>query len=199
MGVGAHRHAERTGEAKVGEFEHTGAVDQQILRFQVAVQHAVGVAERNTGDELVQVRLSNGEREGERRAEDKTRQKRSEWMSNLIHISSKTKAKQSKKEPQASKQTNKERSLYLDQERVHFLLAHSVHILLEVLVQELEHQIQLIVLVNGVFQATTQQATVGQGRAEQSRAGVERRGDKQGAGQKRPRVSVTAKSGVKRR
>ncbi len=57
VGVVAHRDAEGAGEPEVGQLELAGAVDEQVLRLEVAVQDAEGVAVRNAVDELVKVRL----------------------------------------------------------------------------------------------------------------------------------------------
>lgn len=53
VGEGIDRDAERTGEAEIGKFELAFVVDEEVLRFQVAVQNAVFVAECNALKELV--------------------------------------------------------------------------------------------------------------------------------------------------
>lgn len=52
VGVGAQRDAEGAREAKVGELEVVPFVDQQVLRLEVAVQDAVGMAVEQAGVEL---------------------------------------------------------------------------------------------------------------------------------------------------
>lgn len=47
VGVSPHWDAEGAREAEVGELEHAVAVDEEVLRLQVAVQHAVCMAERD--------------------------------------------------------------------------------------------------------------------------------------------------------
>lgn len=47
VGEGVHGDAESARKTKVADLELAAAVDQQVLRLQVAVQHAVGVAEGN--------------------------------------------------------------------------------------------------------------------------------------------------------
>lgn len=53
MGVGAQRHTESACESEIGEFEVTGAIDEEILRFEVAVKDAMGVAVADALQELV--------------------------------------------------------------------------------------------------------------------------------------------------
>ena len=50
--VRAHGDAERAREPKVGELELALAVDEQVLRLEVAVQHAVEVAVRDAVEQL---------------------------------------------------------------------------------------------------------------------------------------------------
>lgn len=53
VGVGAQGDAEGAREPEVGEFEVAGAVDEEVLGFQVAVEDAVGVAVAYAEEELV--------------------------------------------------------------------------------------------------------------------------------------------------
>ena len=53
IGEGVNRDAEGAGEAEVGELELALLVDEQVLRLQVPVQHAVLVAEGDAPEELV--------------------------------------------------------------------------------------------------------------------------------------------------
>ena len=55
--VGSDGDAERSGEAEVCEFDGAVSVDEEVLRLQVAVQHAVRVAVGDARQELVQVAL----------------------------------------------------------------------------------------------------------------------------------------------
>lgn len=48
MGVGAERHTKRSRESEIPQLEVTIAVNQEILRLQIAVQHAVAVTVANT-------------------------------------------------------------------------------------------------------------------------------------------------------
>jgi hypothetical protein len=52
MGVRAQGHAKGAREAKVGQLQVALAVDEQVLRLQVAVQHAVAVAVAHTEHQL---------------------------------------------------------------------------------------------------------------------------------------------------
>ena len=51
------RDRKRARQAEIGELQHAVAVDQQVLRLQIAVQHAVRVAERQAPQHLLQVGL----------------------------------------------------------------------------------------------------------------------------------------------
>ena len=53
VGVGAEGHAEGPREPEVGEFEVAFFVDEEVLGFEVAVQHAVGVAVARSFEQLV--------------------------------------------------------------------------------------------------------------------------------------------------
>ena len=53
MGVGAQGDAEGAGEAEVGEFQVARAIDEEVLRFQVAVEDPVGMAVADAEEELV--------------------------------------------------------------------------------------------------------------------------------------------------
>lgn len=53
VGIGAERDTKGTGETKVGELEVTFAVDEKVLRLQVAVEDAVCVAVVKTANELI--------------------------------------------------------------------------------------------------------------------------------------------------
>ena len=44
-------------QPKVGQLGLAGGVDQQVLRLEVTVQHAVGVAKCDAGQQLLQVGL----------------------------------------------------------------------------------------------------------------------------------------------
>lgn len=52
VSIRAQRHAKRPSKTKIGELEIALTIDEQILWFQIAVQHAVAVAEFHPGDEL---------------------------------------------------------------------------------------------------------------------------------------------------
>mmetsp|Transcript_18188 Transcript_18188/g.51805 ORF Transcript_18188/g.51805 Transcript_18188/m.51805 type:complete len:352 (-) Transcript_18188:40-1095(-) len=54
-----HRHGVRSRQAEVGEFQPQLRVDQQVLRLQVAMQDAVGVAELGSPAELERHRLDD--------------------------------------------------------------------------------------------------------------------------------------------
>jgi hypothetical protein len=58
--VTADGDAKRPCQAKVGQLQLAFPVDEQVLRFQVAVQHAVVVAVRHACEQLVQKRLDDG-------------------------------------------------------------------------------------------------------------------------------------------
>lgn len=53
VGVGAQRDTKGSGQTEIGELEVALLVNEQILRLQVAVQNAVGVAVADTGAQLV--------------------------------------------------------------------------------------------------------------------------------------------------
>ena len=53
VGVGAQGDAEGAGEAEVGEFQVARAIDEEVLRFQVAVEDPVGMAVADAEEELV--------------------------------------------------------------------------------------------------------------------------------------------------
>lgn len=53
VGVGAERDTKGSGQTKIGELEVALLVNEQVLRLQVAVKNAVGVAVANTGAQLV--------------------------------------------------------------------------------------------------------------------------------------------------
>ena len=53
VGEGVDRDPKGAGETKVGEFELAFVVDQKVLRFEVAVENTVVVAEGDTLEELV--------------------------------------------------------------------------------------------------------------------------------------------------
>lgn len=53
MGVGAQGYTKGTGQTKVGQLQVTLLVDQQVLRLEVAVQDAMGVAEADAMAELI--------------------------------------------------------------------------------------------------------------------------------------------------
>ena len=57
MRVDADGNAERAREPEVGELDDAVAVDEQVLRLEVAVQHAPLVAEENRLEDLVRVAL----------------------------------------------------------------------------------------------------------------------------------------------
>ena len=57
MSVGADGDLESPGKAKVSDFEHTVAVDQEVLRLEVAVHDPACVAEVHSARQLVHVRL----------------------------------------------------------------------------------------------------------------------------------------------
>mmetsp|Transcript_102923 Transcript_102923/g.320739 ORF Transcript_102923/g.320739 Transcript_102923/m.320739 type:complete len:253 (-) Transcript_102923:374-1132(-) len=54
VGVTPHRNAEGTCQAKVGQLESSLPVDQEVLRLQIAVEHAVLVAVRYAPQQLVE-------------------------------------------------------------------------------------------------------------------------------------------------
>lgn len=47
MRENSYRHTESSAETEVGHFDESLVVDQQILRFQVSVQHPPHVTEQN--------------------------------------------------------------------------------------------------------------------------------------------------------
>ena len=53
VGVGAQWNTEGTGQTEVGEFEVALLVDEQVLWFEIAVEHAVGVAVAHALEKLV--------------------------------------------------------------------------------------------------------------------------------------------------
>lgn len=53
MGVGSQWDTESAGQAEIGQLQVALLVDQQILRFEIAMQNSMGVAEVNASDELV--------------------------------------------------------------------------------------------------------------------------------------------------
>lgn len=55
--VGAHGHPEGASQAEVGQFDGAVGVDEQVLGLEVAVQHAVRVAEGQALQQLEQVAL----------------------------------------------------------------------------------------------------------------------------------------------
>lgn len=54
--VGANGDAKRPCETEVGQLDGAVAVDEEVLRLEIAVQDAVGVAELNALEQLVPVR-----------------------------------------------------------------------------------------------------------------------------------------------
>jgi hypothetical protein len=57
VGVAAHGDAKRAGQTKVGQLERALAVNEQVVRLEVAVQHAPRVAIVNARQQLVQIAL----------------------------------------------------------------------------------------------------------------------------------------------
>ena len=65
MGVGTQRDAEGACEAKVGQLQVALAVDEQVLRLEVAVQHAAAVAVADAFAQLFHKLLDDGGAEPE--------------------------------------------------------------------------------------------------------------------------------------
>lgn len=57
MSVRAYRHTECTCQPEVCQFDITSPINQQVLRLQIPVQHAVHVAVRYAFQKLIQVAL----------------------------------------------------------------------------------------------------------------------------------------------
>jgi hypothetical protein len=53
--IDAQRHAERARESEIRNLERAVPINEQIVRLQIAVQHAVRVAKGNAAQQLVQV------------------------------------------------------------------------------------------------------------------------------------------------
>ncbi len=62
----AQRHGEGAGKAKVGQLQYAVPVHQHVLRLEVPVHDAAGVARFQAPEQLVQVRLQVGSAQGER-------------------------------------------------------------------------------------------------------------------------------------
>ncbi len=62
MGVCSDRDTKRPGQSKVSQFDHALAADEDVLWFEVSVQHTVGVTEGDAIQHLVQVALQGGGR-----------------------------------------------------------------------------------------------------------------------------------------
>jgi len=60
VGVGAQRNAKGTSETEIGELQVAVAVDEQVLRLQVAVEHSVAVAVANALAQLAHELLDDG-------------------------------------------------------------------------------------------------------------------------------------------
>ena len=63
MCVGTDRHTKSPRQPEVSQFDLTLGVDEQVLRFQVSVEHAMGVAECQTLKKLEQVALQINDRQ----------------------------------------------------------------------------------------------------------------------------------------
>lgn len=53
MGICAERNAKGASEAEIADFEVSIFVDEEVLRFEIAVEDAVGVAVANSREKLV--------------------------------------------------------------------------------------------------------------------------------------------------
>lgn len=53
MGICAERNAKGASEAEIADFEVSVFVDEEVLRFEIAVEDAVGVAVANAREKLV--------------------------------------------------------------------------------------------------------------------------------------------------
>lgn len=117
VGVCAERHAKGAGEPKIGELEVAVFVDEQVLRLEVAVQDAVGVAVAHALAQLHHELLDHG----------------------VVHDQCLA------RQPRALGQRLATAAL-VDGQRL--------HVLLEVAVEELKHQVQLVAVgVHNVEQA----------------------------------------------
>ncbi len=107
MRICPQRHAKRAGQAKIREFEVPIAIDEEVLRLEVAMQHAMAVTVTDALDELGHELLDHGGAEPELL----------ELLAGPIRQSLAAAA-----------------------------LAHGqgLHVLLQVQIQELEHQVQLL-------------------------------------------------------
>lgn len=57
MSVGTKRDSKGASESKVGEFEVPFFVDQQVLRFEISMEDAMGVTVVDSPDELIRLRM----------------------------------------------------------------------------------------------------------------------------------------------
>lgn len=70
MRVAANGDAKSPRQTKIGQLDAALGVDEQVLRLQITMQHAVHVTESDATQQLVQVALKEGQGEDQRGKQD---------------------------------------------------------------------------------------------------------------------------------